>query len=190
MMGNRSSSTGSTASLSGSNTGRTLEQQQRQNSQSSLFEQLTSQAKDLVREGTRQSSQDRLLAHMDKVTKAATAPPPPPTAPIAVPHLKSSFTDTFGDSFSPSPILSSQLNTLMPPPNKSAKVKTSSLGVAHYSTIRPRKKTSKDPDLAALAALPPPAVTKLTAVRSLSGWPKRTPSSFIIRDHHYLVISY
>jgi len=71
-MGNRSSSTGSTGSLSGSNTGRPLEQHQRQSSQSSLFEQLTTQAKDLVREGTRQSSQDRLLAHMDKVTRAIT----------------------------------------------------------------------------------------------------------------------
>jgi len=90
----------------------------------------------------------------------------------AIPHLKSSFTDTFGDSFNPSPILSSQLNTLMPPPNKSAKVKTNSnLGVSHYSTIRPRKKTSKEPDLAALTAIPPPVVSKLTAARSLSGSP-------------------
>jgi len=41
----------------------------RQGSQGSLFEQIASQAKDLVRETTRQSSQDGLLAHMDKVKK-------------------------------------------------------------------------------------------------------------------------
>lgn len=40
---------------------------QRQSSQSSLFEQFTSQAKELVRETTRQSSQDGILAQMDKV---------------------------------------------------------------------------------------------------------------------------
>ena len=40
---------------------------QRQSSQSSLFEQFTSQAKELVRETTRQSSTDGLLAHVDKV---------------------------------------------------------------------------------------------------------------------------
>lgn len=40
---------------------------QRQSSQSSLFEQFASQAKELVRETTRQSSQDGLLAHVDKV---------------------------------------------------------------------------------------------------------------------------
>lgn len=39
----------------------------RQSSQGSLFEQFTSQAKELVRETTRQSSQDGLLAQMDKV---------------------------------------------------------------------------------------------------------------------------
>lgn len=39
----------------------------RQSSQSSLFEQFTSQAKELVRETTRQSSQDGILAQMDKV---------------------------------------------------------------------------------------------------------------------------
>lgn len=39
----------------------------RQGSQGSLFEQIASQAKDLVRETTRQSSQDGLLAQMDKV---------------------------------------------------------------------------------------------------------------------------
>lgn len=40
---------------------------QRQSSQGSLFEQFASQAKELVRETTRQSSQDGLLAHVDKV---------------------------------------------------------------------------------------------------------------------------
>uniref|UniRef100_A0A182JYH1 MAP kinase-activating death domain protein n=1 Tax=Anopheles christyi TaxID=43041 RepID=A0A182JYH1_9DIPT len=41
---------------------------QRQSSQGSLFEVLTTQAKELVRETTRQSSQDGLLAQMDKLT--------------------------------------------------------------------------------------------------------------------------
>uniref|UniRef100_T1GID5 Uncharacterized protein n=1 Tax=Megaselia scalaris TaxID=36166 RepID=T1GID5_MEGSC len=49
-----SSSTGSHASS------------QRQNSQSSLFDHFASQAKELVRETTRQSSQEGLLAHVDK----------------------------------------------------------------------------------------------------------------------------
>uniref|UniRef100_A0A182NAC6 MAP kinase-activating death domain protein n=1 Tax=Anopheles dirus TaxID=7168 RepID=A0A182NAC6_9DIPT len=40
---------------------------QRQSSQGSLFEVLTTQAKELVRETTRQSSQDGLLAQMDKL---------------------------------------------------------------------------------------------------------------------------
>lgn len=40
---------------------------QRQSSQGSLFEQFASQAKELVKETTRQSSQDGLLAHVDKV---------------------------------------------------------------------------------------------------------------------------
>lgn len=40
----------------------------RQGSQTSLFEQFASTAKELVRETTRQSSQDGLLAHMDKVS--------------------------------------------------------------------------------------------------------------------------
>ncbi|XP_046429526.1 MAP kinase-activating death domain protein isoform X3 [Neodiprion fabricii] len=43
----------------------------RQGSQGSLFEQFASQAKDLVRETTRQSSQDGLLAHMDKLKHQA-----------------------------------------------------------------------------------------------------------------------
>ncbi|PSN33006.1 MAP kinase-activating death domain protein, partial [Blattella germanica] len=40
----------------------------RQGSQTSLFEQFAVSAKELVRETTRQSSQDGLLAHMDKLT--------------------------------------------------------------------------------------------------------------------------
>lgn len=40
----------------------------RQGSQGSIFEQITTQARELVRETTRQSSQDGLLAHMDKVS--------------------------------------------------------------------------------------------------------------------------
>lgn len=44
---------------------------QRQSSQSSLFEQFASQAKELVRETTRQSSQDGLLAQMDKLKMQA-----------------------------------------------------------------------------------------------------------------------
>uniref|UniRef100_A0A182PV08 MAP kinase-activating death domain protein n=1 Tax=Anopheles epiroticus TaxID=199890 RepID=A0A182PV08_9DIPT len=44
---------------------------QRQSSQGSLFEVLTTQAKELVRETTRQSSQDGLLAQMDKFTLQA-----------------------------------------------------------------------------------------------------------------------
>lgn len=40
---------------------------QRQGSQTSLLEQLAVSAKELVRETTRQSSQDGILAHMDKV---------------------------------------------------------------------------------------------------------------------------
>ena len=41
---------------------------QRQGSQTSLLEQLAVSAKELVRETTRQSSQDGILAHMDKVS--------------------------------------------------------------------------------------------------------------------------
>lgn len=41
----------------------------RQSSQSSLFENIASHAKDLVRETTRQSSQEGILAHMDKVSE-------------------------------------------------------------------------------------------------------------------------
>ncbi|CAG9838073.1 unnamed protein product [Diabrotica balteata] len=43
----------------------------RQGSQGSIFEQFTSQAKELVRETTRQSSQDGLLAQMDKLKTQA-----------------------------------------------------------------------------------------------------------------------
>ncbi|XP_015597747.1 MAP kinase-activating death domain protein isoform X2 [Cephus cinctus] len=43
----------------------------RQGSQGSLFEQIATQAKDLVRETTRQSSQDGILAHMDKLKHQA-----------------------------------------------------------------------------------------------------------------------
>ena len=65
MMTDRSMSTGSTGSNSGIKS--TMQETNRQSSQTSLFEQLASQAKDLVRESTRQSSQERLLAQMDKV---------------------------------------------------------------------------------------------------------------------------
>lgn len=43
---------------------------QRQSSQSSLFEHFASHAKELVKETTRQSSQDGLLAHVDKVNES------------------------------------------------------------------------------------------------------------------------
>ncbi|XP_057656442.1 MAP kinase-activating death domain protein isoform X1 [Diorhabda carinulata] len=43
----------------------------RQNSQGSIFEHFTSQAKELVKETTRQSSQDGILAQMDKFTSQA-----------------------------------------------------------------------------------------------------------------------
>lgn len=41
---------------------------QRQNSQGSLFEAFASTAKELVKETTRQGSQEGLFAHMDKVS--------------------------------------------------------------------------------------------------------------------------
>uniref|UniRef100_A0A0P6EFU8 MAP kinase-activating death domain protein n=1 Tax=Daphnia magna TaxID=35525 RepID=A0A0P6EFU8_9CRUS len=59
VMTDRSLSTGSSGSNNSGNANR-------QSSQTSLFEQLASQAKDLVRESTRQSSQEKLLAQMDK----------------------------------------------------------------------------------------------------------------------------
>lgn len=60
----RQNSGGSSTSTNTTSTGNGV---LRQGSQGSLFEQIASQAKDLVRETTRQSSQDGLLAHMDKV---------------------------------------------------------------------------------------------------------------------------
>ncbi|KAG5681528.1 hypothetical protein PVAND_010952 [Polypedilum vanderplanki] len=63
----RTSSSGSTSShpsLGSANS-------QRQSSQSSLFEQFATQAKELVKETTRQSSQDGLLAHVDKIKEQA-----------------------------------------------------------------------------------------------------------------------
>ncbi|CRK91266.1 CLUMA_CG004945, isoform B [Clunio marinus] len=64
----RTSSSGSTGSshpsLGSANS-------QRQSSQSSLFEHFASHAKELVKETTRQSSQDGLLAHVDKIKEQA-----------------------------------------------------------------------------------------------------------------------
>lgn len=62
----RTSSNGSQGSQ-GPQTPSSLTGPQRQSSQSSLFENFASHAKELVRETTRQSSQDGLLAHVDKV---------------------------------------------------------------------------------------------------------------------------
>lgn len=59
-------STGSSSSGAPSSAGSV--KVQRQGSQGSIFEQFANQAKELVRETTRQSSQDGLLAHMDKVS--------------------------------------------------------------------------------------------------------------------------
>ncbi|KMQ93066.1 map kinase-activating death domain protein [Lasius niger] len=64
----RQNSGGSSTSTSTTATGNGV---LRQGSQGSLFEQIASQAKDLVRETTRQSSQDGLLAHMDKLKHQA-----------------------------------------------------------------------------------------------------------------------
>lgn len=61
-----------TSSFSSSGNGSPVRQTstvQRQSSQGSLFEQFATQAKELVRETTRQSSQDGILAQMDKVGK-------------------------------------------------------------------------------------------------------------------------
>ncbi|XP_038111583.1 MAP kinase-activating death domain protein isoform X3 [Culex quinquefasciatus] len=66
----RTSSSGSTGS-SGHPPSLGSAGSQRQSSQGSLFEVLTSQAKELVRETTRQSSQDGLLAHVDKLKEQA-----------------------------------------------------------------------------------------------------------------------
>lgn len=54
--------TGSSGSSTGSTSG-----SQRKGSQGSLFESFTSHAKELVRETKRQSSQEGILAHVDKV---------------------------------------------------------------------------------------------------------------------------
>ncbi|XP_071056798.1 MAP kinase-activating death domain protein isoform X2 [Onthophagus taurus] len=61
-----SSGNGSPAPSSGGSVG-----VQRQGSQGSLFEQFASQAKELVKETTRQSSQDGILAQMDKFKSSA-----------------------------------------------------------------------------------------------------------------------
>lgn len=63
----RTSSFGSTGSGSSVPSSAGSTGVQRQSSQSSLFEQFASQAKELVKETTRQSSQDGILAQMDKV---------------------------------------------------------------------------------------------------------------------------
>lgn len=62
----RTSSSGSTGS---SHPSLGSASSQRQSSQSSLFEHFASHAKELVKETTRQSSQDGLLAHVDKVRR-------------------------------------------------------------------------------------------------------------------------
>ncbi|KAK9738591.1 DENN (AEX-3) domain [Popillia japonica] len=63
----RTSSFGSTGSGSSVPSSAGSTGVQRQSSQSSLFEQFASQAKELVKETTRQSSQDGILAQMDKL---------------------------------------------------------------------------------------------------------------------------
>lgn len=64
----RTSSFGSSVGApSGAMTGTAVTNVTRQGSQTSLFEQFACSAKELVRETTRQSSQDGLLAQMDKV---------------------------------------------------------------------------------------------------------------------------
>ncbi|KAK4886992.1 hypothetical protein RN001_003263 [Aquatica leii] len=63
----RTSSFGSSGSCSPGLSSSGEEKVQRQGSQGSIFEQFASQAKELVRETTRQSSQDGLLAQMDKL---------------------------------------------------------------------------------------------------------------------------
>ena len=61
------------------------------------------------------------------------------------PHLKTTFSDTFGDSFVSTNVCSSlHVNPLIPPPAKSPKVKATSSGITHYSTIRPRKKSNNE----------------------------------------------
>lgn len=63
----RTSSSGSTGSAGSHPPSLGSAGTQRQNSQSSLFEAFASTAKELVKETTRQGSQEGLLAHMDKV---------------------------------------------------------------------------------------------------------------------------
>lgn len=65
----RTSSTGSGSSVVGSShPSLGSANSNRQSSQGSLFEQFTTQAKELVKETKRQSSQDGLLAQVDKVS--------------------------------------------------------------------------------------------------------------------------
>nr|CAD7195325.1 unnamed protein product [Timema douglasi] len=60
----------------------------RQGSQTSLFEQFAVSAKELVRETTRQSSQDGLLAHMDKAQGDTRGTPPLGPKQEVAPHLQ------------------------------------------------------------------------------------------------------
>lgn len=65
----RTSSSGSASSVAGSpHPSLGSASSNRQSSQSSLFEQFATQAKELVKETKRQSSQDGLLAQVDKVS--------------------------------------------------------------------------------------------------------------------------
>jgi hypothetical protein len=66
-LGNMLSRTSSCGSSAGAASG-SVTNVTRQGSQTSLFEQFACTAKELVRETTRQSSQDGLLAQMDKVS--------------------------------------------------------------------------------------------------------------------------
>jgi hypothetical protein len=68
-VGNVLARTSSFGSSTGAHSGTTATGVTRQGSQTSLFEQLACTAKELVRETTRQSSQDGLLAQMDKVRR-------------------------------------------------------------------------------------------------------------------------
>jgi hypothetical protein len=67
-VGNVLARTSSFGSSAGTPSGASATGVTRQGSQTSLFEQLACTAKELVRETTRQSSQDGLLAQMDKVS--------------------------------------------------------------------------------------------------------------------------
>ena len=72
-------------------------------------------------------------------------PPPPGSQSQNMPssQLKTTFSETFGDSFV-STNSSLHVNPLVPPPAKSPKVKATSSGISHYSTIRPRKKSNNE----------------------------------------------